>query len=148
MGPFAPLMYTPPAVARSFFGAAVAIAQIPGFPPSAKEAVILTTGALFSCAYERYAHENVAEKTGALSASQVKELAQGRKPADADHAIATAFDVTMGLVQQKGPLEEALFQRARKQFGDDGALALTHYAGLYCYTCVILNGADVPIPKL
>lgn len=142
------MMYTSPAVARAFFGAAVALGQNPNFPPSAKEAVILTTGALFNCQYERYAHENVAEKTGALSAAHVEDLAQGRKPADAGDAVSTAYDVTMGLVETKGPLDEALFQRAQKQFGDDGALALIHYAGLYAYTCILLNGAYVSIPKL
>lgn len=147
VGPFAPLLYTPIDVARHFLGVVVALGSIQGLPPSAKEAAIITTGAYFSCAYERYAHEHVAESTGALTKEQIGVLAQGKRPAQADDAITTAYDVTMGLLDVKGPLDEALWQRSRKEFGPKGAAALIHYVGSYAYTSILLNGADVPVPK-
>lgn len=147
VGPFAPLLYTPIDVARHFLGVVIALGSIKGLPSSAKEAAIITSGAYFSCAYERYAHEHVAESTGALTKDQIKSLSQGKKPSQADVAIATAYDVTMGLLDAKGPLDEALWQRARKEFGQEGAAALVHYVGSYAYTSILLNAANVPIPK-
>lgn len=147
VGPFAPLLYTPPAIAQHYMQAILALSSIPGFPASAKETAILATGALFKCDYERYAHENIAQSSRALSKSQTSELVQGTKPADADEAISIAFDVTIALVQERGPLGDALWERASDQFGKQGAMALVHYVGAYCYTSVILNGADVKVPE-
>lgn len=74
-------------------------------------------------------------------------MATGQKPTDLSSAEATAFDATISLVRNPGPLPRELWHACVNEFGRSGALALVHYVGLYAYTCVLLNGCDVKLPE-
>ncbi|KAF7845852.1 hypothetical protein BT93_L0348 [Corymbia citriodora subsp. variegata] len=145
VGPFAPLIHTP-AMAPLFMHQAVEMGKIPGLPQKARETAILTTGSYFKAAYEIYAHEKVAVAKTELTRDQVKKITSGEKPDDLDEECSIAFDTAMELVKKPGPLSKQNWDRLNKAFGQQGALALIHFVGYYCYTCVLLNGCDVPVP--
>ena len=71
----------------------------------------------------------------------------GQKPKDLNGGASVAYDATMELVSRPGPLSKQLWDAVVKEFGEQGALALVHYVGFYAYTCILLNGCDVPLPE-
>ncbi|CZR58871.1 uncharacterized protein PAC_08763 [Phialocephala subalpina] len=146
IGPFAPFLYTP-ALGKPFFDFVGAVSQIPGLPGTAREVVILATGAHYKGVYETYAHERVALKTTDLTKEQIKMIKSGEKPKDLGKGESVAFDATMELVGKPGPLAKERWDEVVKEFGEQGALALVHYVGLYAYTCILLNGCDVSLPE-
>jgi len=85
-------------------------------------------------------------KTTDLTKEQINKIKVGQKPQDLDTGSSVAFDATMELVKKPGPLKKESWDAVVKEFGKQGALALIHYVGLYMYTCVLLNGCDVPLP--
>lgn len=46
-----------------------------------------------------------------------------------------------------GPLKKESWDAVVKELGRKGALALVHFVGMYAYTCILLNGCDVPLPE-
>lgn len=124
VGPFSPLLYIPLPVAQHFLGIAAAVGKIPDFPAKARETAILATGSHFKAIYEIYAHERVAEKTTELSQAQINKIKNGEKPDDLDEKSSAAFDVAIALAKGGGPLDDALYEKAKQQFGQVGAQGL------------------------
>ena len=148
IGPFAPLLYTPSLV-DPFFKLVVELGKLPGLPGPAREIAILATGSRFKSNYELYAHERVAASTG-LTAAQIESVKSGKKPlgGDAlDEQGDVAFDVAIELSRKPGPMTDDNWKRAERAFGKGGTAALIQYVGVYAYTCVLLNGVDVPVPE-
>lgn len=125
---------------------ATELAKIPGLPQNARETAILATGSHYKAAYEIYAHERVAVKSTDLTQEQVDKIKTGTKPSNLDEKCSVAFDVAIELVTKPGPLSKQSWDKAEKTLGKQGTLALIHYTGYYAYTCVLLNGCDVPVP--
>jgi hypothetical protein len=51
------------------------------------------------------------------------------------------------VVKKPGPLKREIWDSVVREFGKQGAMVLVHYCGLYAYTCILLNGCDVPLPE-
>lgn len=81
-----------------------------------------------------------------MSKEQVNLIKVGKKPLDLSEECEIAFDAAIELSNKPGPLRKEVWEKLEKQFGRKGGLALMHYVGLYAYTCVLLNGADVGLP--
>lgn len=122
------------------------VGSLKGLPNDAKETAILVCGGNFQAAYELYAHENVAEKAGYLSKSQIEWIKENRKPADLNSSCSLAYDVARRLCSAPGPLPDDLWQGSVEAFGKEGAIALVQYTALYAYISITLNGLDVPVP--
>lgn len=144
-GPFAPLLYTPPLM-QPHIQIAVELSKITELPPAARETAILATCGAFQAAYEVREHEKLAVYMGFLSGKQVECITNGEKPEDErlSEECEVAFDTAIELTQKRRPLSTEMFERAVGTFGRRGTLALIHYVGLYSYTSILLNGADVP----
>lgn len=123
-----------------------AVGEIKGLPPAAKETVILATGSHFKGVYETYAHERVALKTTDLTEEQINQIKVGKKPQNLDAKASVAFDAAIELANKPGPLKKESWNNLVKELGEQGALAVVRYVGLYAYTCVLLNGCDVQLP--
>lgn len=120
---------------------------MPGFPSNARETAILATGEHFGAIYETYAHKAIAVTTGALSEGQVEDILAGKQPRDGDEGMQVAWEVARALCGEKGALREKLWEKASGIFGREGTAALIQYVGVYAYTCMLLNAADVPVPE-
>ncbi|GAB7354787.1 hypothetical protein MBLNU459_g5183t1 [Dothideomycetes sp. NU459] len=145
VGPFAPMLQTP-GVTRPFLHIVTELGKLPGLPPNARETAILATGSYFQAVYEIYAHERVAVANTDLNQEQVDMIKNGKKPDGLDDQCSVAFDVAIQLSRTPGPLSGEHWDKAEKVLGKQGTLALIHYVGYYAYTCILLNGCDVPVP--
>lgn len=97
--------------------------------------------------YETYAHERVALKTTSLTKDQIIMIKNGERPEGLEKSASVAFDVTIELCKKPGPLRKELWDQAVETFGREGTASLLQYVGLYAYTCILLNGANVPVPE-
>lgn len=140
-------MLATPGLCKPYFELVKAVGQIKDLPPAAKETVILATGSHFKGVYETYAHERVALKTTDLTKEQINQIKVGKKPQDLDAKASVAFDAAIKLASNPGPLKKESWDNLVEKLGEQGALAVVHYVGLYAYTCVLLNGCDVQLPQ-
>ncbi|KAK6539085.1 hypothetical protein TWF694_010625 [Orbilia ellipsospora] len=146
VGPFTHFLYLPRPVASGYFVNGSSLAGIPDFPLKCREIAILAIGEHFAAAYELYSHARVATKIG-VSEVQIEDVLDGRPPSKGTEQELVSWETARALVKNKGPLSRELWIRIEKAFGKAGAGALIHYAGFYAYTCVLLNGAAVPVPE-
>ena len=151
-GPFAPLLYLPFDVAANFFRLAASLRLIPSFPIECREIAILTVGEYYGSDFELYSHTRVAQKATMLSNRHIREILDGREPKDCTEQERTTWEISRALLRAdgktiKGSLEPSLWERAVLAFGKVGAQALIHYVGAYAYTCILLNGCAVEVPK-
>ena len=148
LGPL-PFLATTPDAVEPYLNLLGALSKLKGIPPPARETLILAVGSVYKAGYELYAHENVAEKTGVLSRAQIESVMDGVKPGGQDRldeSCELAFDVAIQLSKGGGPLEDGLYERAMKTFGQEGTAALIHYVGMYAYTCIVINGVNASVP--
>jgi len=145
IGPFAPLLYTPNII-HPYFETIKAIGNIPGLPPTARELVILGVGSVYKSVYELYAHERVASGTD-LTEAQIADAKNGKVPGGLNDNLVAAYEIALKLAKTPGPLPREDWDRIEKAFGREGALAVTHYVGIYAYTCILLNATDIPVPE-
>ena len=121
-----------------------ALATNPTLPKPVREIAILVTGAHFHSAYELYAHVLIAELRG-LDDDTISTIVAGQRPANLSEDECTAYDVAYALVNGS-TLPELVYQRAIKNFGEDGTAEFIYLVGLYCMVSTTLNGFNVPVP--
>jgi len=122
-----------------------ALSSNPKLPRPVREVAILVTGAKFHSAYELYAHVLVAELRG-LDDATIATIVAGQRPTTLSEEETTAYDVASSLVNGS-TLPALVYQRALKNFGEDGTAELIYLVGLYCMVSTTLNGFDVPVPE-
>lgn len=99
---------------------------------------------------EFWAHRRRALAEG-LPDSVIDALAAGRRPEGLDEDEAALFDYCVALAK-KGPLDDAVFARARDRFGERGAVDLAAVVGFYGLVTMFLKAgnvyppAEVPLP--
>ncbi|KAF3911173.1 hypothetical protein AA313_de0209082 [Arthrobotrys entomopaga] len=150
-GIYTHLLYLPRTLGVDFLSVAKSLAGVKDFPLRCREVAILAIGEYYGAQFELYAHTRIAREVG-LSNSQIEDILKGRPPSGGTEQEIISWEVARALVGagsgfQKGPLSKELWNKAEKAFGKAGAGALIHYTGYYSYTCIILNGAEVPVPE-
>jgi hypothetical protein len=96
--------------------------------------------------YMKYAHVRVGKLVG-LSEPQIKEILGGKAPAGVSEKELAAHDAAKALFAGRGPMSDELWARTGSAFGQRGAAALIQFTGFYAYCCILLNGANVPLPE-
>jgi 4-carboxymuconolactone decarboxylase len=84
-----------------------------------------------------------------LTRGQIDSIKKGEKPTGEDKLddrSELAFDAAIALATGKGNLLDGMFNKLVPAFDKTGALVLINYVGVYAYTCILLNGAAMPIP--
>ena len=144
LGPWSLLLETPNLIQphRQFISA---IQALP-LKPSIREVVIIATGSKYKAPYELYAHKAVGIKQAGLSEAQADAIAEGKKPADLTEEQGVAFDMAIALTHGTGKLADEIWEKGVKLLGRTEALAVVHFVGIYCYTCVVLNAGDIAVP--
>jgi 4-carboxymuconolactone decarboxylase len=123
-----------------------AISGLHRLPDAAKQVAILACGARFKAAYELYAHAAVGYQDQ-LSDAKIAAISAGQRPGDLTPEEATAFDVTMALLDG-GVLAGPTWDVAKKVLGQGELNELVYIVGLYAYVSVTLNAFDVPTEEL
>ncbi|CAK4032645.1 Hypothetical predicted protein [Lecanosticta acicola] len=146
IGPF-PIIIASKEIGESVLAAPQTLAKLSTIPDDAKEVAILVVGAKFDCAYEQYAHRNIATKKSLLTEQQCADIRAQRKPEGLSEAASVTYDAAFHLANQKGPLPTGVFKEWVKALGSkESMLVMTHYIGIYCHVCVLMNMADTPLP--
>ena len=113
-------------------------------PASAREVVVLATGAKTGSIYEMYSHEALAPKRG-LDESKVRTIISGNRPNDLTEAEGIAYDVTT-VLNNGHQVPESLYKAAVQAFGIEGVAEIAWNMGTYCIICALLNTFDVDVP--
>ena len=133
-----------------YFNFGMALTTIPGLTPACREVVILTVGHHYGSPYEMYSHSRMAIMFG-LSKEQVQDLQDGKKPRDCKDDEDVAWEITDALIvtHKKGSkaISPEIWEKAERVLGKEGCAAVIHFTAFYAYTCILLNGAAVPLPK-
>ena len=144
MGPFAVQLHTPQ-VGEHFLGMAKALRQVPGLSDINREIATIVVGVRYDAQYELASHRILGRKFG-LSATEIQELLDGKKPASFKEDQSVAFDVAHELSYGSGPLSQGVWDRSVQLLGTPGTTAVIQYVCFYSYVCMILRGFDVKIP--
>lgn len=146
IGPF-PVLIASKEIATHLWNALRSFSSLQSIPADAKEVAILVTGARFDAKFEQYAHRHIAIKTAGLTEEQCSKIGKSQKPEGLSEAASVAYDASFYLANERGPLPQNLYDRAVGILGKEGLLQMTHYVGMYCYMCVLMNLAHAPVPS-
>ncbi len=143
IGPFNPLLYSPE-IATGFLTFMKANSDHTTLSKRVQEVVILSVGAVWQSQYELYAHSALAQKAG-LSERAIAALVTGGAAVDLspEELVAHRFARQMTIEHR---VDADLYSKAETAFGKEGLVNLTFLMGIYLYTCVSLNGFEVPVP--
>jgi 4-carboxymuconolactone decarboxylase len=113
-------------------------------PARLNELAIIINARFWGSKYEWCAHRPLAIK-GGLAESIADDLAQGKRPASmkADEEVVYDFCTTL---HQKHFVDDALFERAKTAFGEQGVVDLIGVSGYYTIVSMVLNVAEIPLP--
>lgn len=143
IGPWNPWLHFPH-IGRPTWELVKALSVNPKLTKPVRETAILVTGTHFHCGYEIYSHVLMAELRG-LKDDMLGTIVAGQRPIDLEDDRATAYDVASSLVG--GVLPKAIYDKAVRQFGEEGTAELIYLVGLYSMVALTLNGFDVPVPE-
>ena len=142
-GPFAMLMHSPEVAERvAHLGAYLRFGS--GLPDAERELAIIATARAFDCDYEWAAHARIARDVGvgedAINAIANRDLDRLSN----DERVVVEF--ARELLEQHRT-SDAVFERARKRFGDTGVIELTATVGYYAMIACVLNATEIEPPE-
>ena len=143
IGPFNPMLYSPKP-SEALMGFLGAEKENTALSATVREVVILTTGAVWKCAYELYAHTAVGRKAG-LGQDVINELVAGRTPETLEIDESIAHEFTRALVADY-KVDHELYLRTVETFGEKGTVDMIYLAGTYMTVSGLLTTFDVPAP--
>lgn len=143
IGPFGILLHHPK-VGYPFQQLVMALQTIPGLSFYAREVVIAVSGARTQADFENYAHAIISRDAG-ITEAELRDIHAGVCPETLTDEGKVAFEVATAL-GKPGTLDQAIWDRAVKVLGKDGAAAAVHYTGFYSYVGTLLNGFDAKVP--
>ena len=138
--------YAPPAIVEPFLSLVIGIVKSPELTVRERELAILAVTSVFQPAFMTYAHTNIGIDIG-LSSEQVADASSGKIPEDLDHDEEIVYEFSRELSRTRGSIREKLWQKAKSLLGATKVVVLIHVVGGYTYTAMIMNAADVQVPK-
>jgi 4-carboxymuconolactone decarboxylase len=141
-GPFVALLHNP-ALARHLQALGEHLRWKGKLPPALTELAVLVTARRWTCQHEWFIHSELARKAGHADAT-IAAIRDGREPQlQGDEATVYAF---CREAHANGQVSDRTFEKAREQFGLDGALELLALCGYYSLMAMVLNTAGLPLP--
>jgi 4-carboxymuconolactone decarboxylase len=115
-------------------------------PATEAEAAVLGVLSVTHARYGIYAHSILAEKAG-YSSVQVKEMLEGRCPADVGEREAAVYKLAVKLAQTRGPLDGESYDEALEVLGREGVLGAVQQAAAFMHASILMNAGDVGLPN-
>lgn len=144
IGPFNPALLSP-AIAGRFLDFQAAEEESTTLSDRVRQVVILAVGAVWSSAYELYAHSAVA-RTAGLSYKAVDTLAAGGMPDELSHAERCAWRFARQLSADRR-IDQPVYDEAQEAFGRRGLVDMLLLIGAYHTVCSLLNAFEIPAPE-
>lgn len=115
-------------------------------PKKLNEFAIIITAREWTSQYEWYVHYPLALQAG-LKPEIAAAVAAGKRPTGMTEDEAVIYDTTVALHRNQGRISDAVFNKARQKFGEQGVVDLIGVAGYYSAVSMTLNVAQVELPK-
>ncbi|PQE04239.1 peptidase cysteine serine trypsin protein [Rutstroemia sp. NJR-2017a BVV2] len=115
-------------------------------PATEAEAAAMGVLSVTHAKYGIYAHSILAEKAG-YSSVQVKEMLEGRCPADIGAREAAVYKLAVKLAQTRGPLDGESYDDALEVLGREGVLGVVQKAAAFMHASILMNAGNVGLPK-
>lgn len=106
-------------------------------PPRLSEFAILCTARHWRAQFEWEAHAPIAEKAG-VKPKTIRALQTGRRPAGAPADELAIYDFVQQLYRDRR-VEDRLYKRVQKLFGNEGTIELVGILGYYAMISMMLN---------
>lgn len=113
-------------------------------PAKLNEFAICITARYWTSNYEWHAHARLALEAG-LDPAKLKDLAEGRRPANMDADETLVYDFSHELHHTK-QVSDANYQRVLDRFGERGVFDLIAVNGYYSLVSMILNVDRAQLP--
>jgi 4-carboxymuconolactone decarboxylase len=113
-------------------------------PARLNELAIIINARFWGSKYEFFAHRRLAIKAG-LAESIAEDVARDRRPATMQPDEELVYDFCTTL-HRTHVVDDALFERAKQAFGEQGVIDLLGVSGYYTLVSMVLNVAAVPLP--
>jgi 4-carboxymuconolactone decarboxylase len=144
-GPFLTLLHSP--------GLADPVQQVgahlryrSSLPTVHNEFAIIITARHWTAQYEWYAHRKLALEAG-LDPALADQIARGERPVGMSPEQTAIYDFCTELHQQRSGVSDKVFQAVVDHFGHQGAVDLIGLCGYYTLISMVLNVAQVGLPK-
>lgn len=109
------------------------------------EFVILLTARQWTQQYEFASHELPALKAG-VQPQIIRAITEGRRPAVMNDREQVAYDFFTELRQNQS-VSDTTYERALREFGEQGIVDMTTLIGYYTTLAMIMNVTEVPLPE-
>ncbi len=109
------------------------------------EFAILIIAREWTAQFQWFSHYQLAIDAG-LKPEIAAAVAAGKRPTGMSADETVVYDATLALHRNKGQIPDALFEQARKMFGEQGVVDLIGVNGYYTAVAMTLNVAQVPVP--
>ena len=113
-------------------------------PAHLNEFAIIINARFWGSKYEWYAHRQLAAKAG-LKDSLADDLAKNKRPAGMTPEEEVIYEFCTALHRDHF-VSDALFERAKAAFGEQGVVDLIGVSGYYTLVSMVLNVAEIPLP--
>jgi 4-carboxymuconolactone decarboxylase len=143
LGPFA-VMAIAPAVGEAVQQVGSAVRYESLLDPLVREAAILMIAVHESCAFEWFAHEELA-RTAGLEEAQIQQIRNGDLPAGLAAAQSQALRAVDLMLRTKS-LDDAAYRDAHQALGEIGLAELVWLTGYYLMLALSLAVFDPPLP--
>ena len=114
-------------------------------PLRLSELAILVTARHWTAQFEWHVHAPIAIREG-LSETIVDSIRERRKPAFEREDEQVVFDFSTAVCETKA-VDQALFDRARVELGEQALVDLVAILGYYAFVAMTLNVFDIPVPE-
>jgi 4-carboxymuconolactone decarboxylase len=141
IGPFNPMLSSPE-IASAFLQLQLNEAKFTRLSERVRQVVILSVGSVWQAGYELYAHSAAARRAG-FSDSAIAALSSGEASPELNEEESVAQRFTLALTATRH-VDDALYEDARRSFGDRGLVDLLLLAGCYQLVCGVLNAFAIP----
>lgn len=145
LGPFGILSYTPTTF-LSYLNYTQAYTILPHLTAKERELSILATASVTESEYIIYAHKSIGISVG-LTKKQVKDASEGEVPEGLGKRERFVYKTALRIARKFGTMSDDLFDEAVQQLGRDGIAQLSQEVGGYLLSSVLVNVADVQVPK-
>jgi 4-carboxymuconolactone decarboxylase len=113
-------------------------------PQRLREFAILVIARHWTQQVEWVLHEPPARAAG-VSDETIRALAVGKTPGDLDEPARIVWDF-LAQLQQTQRVDDALYARARQEFGEPGVVELSALTGYYTLLAMVMNVAQTVLP--
>ncbi|WP_275559125.1 hypothetical protein [Streptomyces sp. 5-6(2022)] len=115
-------------------------------PPELFEFAILLVARHWTSQYEWVAHERVARSKTTLPDALIRAVQVGAVPEGMTHEQRVVHDFVVRTMKAGSP-DNPVYDEAVALFGRTGVLDLIATCGYYCLIAIVLNTAEIPLPK-